>query len=110
MALLLFALSSAAIVWCWNRIFEPVRLRAVLTLWLLCAAYMSPTLVTQRVDLPANLAFVAYPWHATGGHAVKANTGIVFTQIAPWTRAARDAIRAGEAPLWNRYAASGAPL
>lgn len=106
----LFVLASAAIVWTWNRCFEPVPQRVALALWLLCAAYQATTLFTPRVDIPGNLAFVAYPWQATGRPAVKANTGILFTQIAPWTRIARDELLAGDAPLWNRMSASGAPL
>jgi hypothetical protein len=106
----LFVLASAAIVLTWNRFFPPVTWRVALALWLLCAAYQATTLFTTCVDLPGNLAFVAYPWQATGRPAVKANTGILFTQIAPWTRIARDVLLSGNAPLWNRMSASGAPL
>jgi hypothetical protein len=107
---MLFAGASTVIVLLWNRLFTPVPLPVALLLWSICAAYLGSTLFTSRVDLPGNLAFVAYPWQATGRPPVKANTGIIFTQIAPWTRIARDAVRAGLVPLWNRYSASGAPL
>src|SRR5438309_270094 len=106
----LFVLASAAIVWTWNRFFQPVSWRVAIVLWLLCAAYQATTLFTPRVDIPGNLAFVAYPWKATGRPAGNANTGILFTQIAPWTRIARDVLLSGNAPLWNRMSASGAPL
>jgi hypothetical protein len=106
----LFVLASVAIVWTWNRFFPPVPWRVAIALFLLCGAYQATTLFTARVDLPGNLAFAAYPWQATGRPAVKANTGIVFTQIAPWTRIARDALLSGNAPLWNRMSASGTPL
>jgi hypothetical protein len=106
----LFVLTSAAIVWTWNRFFPPVPWRVAIALWLICAAYQATTLFTPRVDLPGYLAYAAYPWQATGRPAVKANTGILFTQIAPWTRIARDALLSGNAPLWNRTSASGAPL
>ena len=39
--------------------------------------------------------------------AVRANTGIVFTQLVPWTRIARDELLHGRMPLWNRTSASG---
>ncbi|MEO6487412.1 MAG: hypothetical protein ABIO78_05655, partial [Thermoanaerobaculia bacterium] len=110
LTVVLFALISAGIVLTWNRFFRPVPWRVAIILWLLCAAYQGPSLFTARVDVPGNLAFVAYPWQATGRPPVKANTGILFTQIAPWTRIARDMVRAGEVPLWNRASASGAPL
>jgi hypothetical protein len=105
-----FAIISAALVVAWNRAFRAVPWSVALTLWLLCAVYQGTTLLTDRVDLPANLAFVAYPWAATERPAVQANTGILFTQIAPWSRIARDILLTGEAPLWNRASASGAPL
>jgi hypothetical protein len=110
LTIMLFVLASAAIVAAWNRFFQPVPWRLAISLWLVCAAYQGTTLFTPRVDVPGNLAFVAYPWQATGQPAVKANTGILFTQIAPWSRIARDSVRGGEAPLWNRTSASGAPL
>ena len=110
LTIFLFLLASVAIVLTWNRFFQPVRWSVAVVLWCFCAAYQGTTLFTPRVDVPGNLAFVAYPWQATGRPAVKANTGILFTQIAPWSRIARDIVRAGEAPLWNRTSASGAPL
>jgi hypothetical protein len=108
--LLLFAFASASVAWLWNRACTPVEPRIVLLLWLVCVAYLSPTLCTHRVGLPGGLAFVAQPWQALGRLPVRANTGIVFTQLAPWTRVARDAVLHGEMPLWNRFAASGTPL
>lgn len=106
----LFAVSGIVLVWSWNRFFEPVAPRVALALWLICAAYGAGALFTPKVDPPGGLAFVAYPWQAMQRPAAKANTGIVFTQIVPWTRAARDAIRSGDAPLWNRNSAAGSPL
>src|SRR5205814_9131344 len=60
--------------------------------------------------LPAGLANNLYPWRSLNRPSVNANSGIVITQLAPWTRVARDALLRGELPLWNRNAASGAPL
>ena len=104
----LFLGGCVAIAATWNRFFDPVPWRIVVLFLLIVSAYEATTLFTSRVDLPANLAFVTDPWKATGAAPAMANTGIVFTQIAPWTRVARDAILAGEWPLWNRYAACGA--
>lgn len=106
----LFALASAAIVAAWNRWFERVPWRIALLLWLVCAAYQAETLFTNRVDLPGALAYRVQPWESLNRRAPNANTGIVFTQLAPWTRAARDALLRGEMPLWNRDAACGGPL
>jgi hypothetical protein len=106
----LFAGTSVAIAAIWNRFFTPVPPRIALVLWLVCTAYQATTLFTPDVDLPGNLAYAAFPWKAAGGRTVHANTGIVFTQLAPWTRVARNAIASGELPLWNRFSACGAPL
>lgn len=106
----LFAIVSCGIVLIWNRSFAPVSWRVVTLFLLLVSGYQAQTLFTRKVDVPGNLAFVAYPWRALNRPPVRANTGIVFTQIAPWTRVARDAVLQGDAPLWNRYSASGAPL
>ena len=84
--------------------------RYLLLFVLLTLAYQSRTVFTSKVDVPGNLAFVAYPWKALNRPTVRANTGIVFTQLVPWTRIARDELLRGHMPLWNRTAASGAPL
>ena len=108
--LLLFVLGTAGVAFVWNRLFSPVPWRVTGIFGLAVVLFLAPTLFTSRVDIPANLAFVADPWKATDGEAVRANTGIVFTQIAPWTKVARESIARGDLPLWNRTSASGAPL
>jgi len=110
LTLILAAAASVAIAAGWNRWFPRVPWKIVALFGLLCAAYQAQTLLTNRVDLPGNLAFHAYPWKAVDAPAARANTGIVFTQLAPWTRIARDELKAGAMPLWNRHSAGGAPL
>ncbi|MDQ3283263.1 MAG: YfhO family protein [Acidobacteriota bacterium] len=110
LAALLFLLTCAAIAAIWNRWFTPLPRRIAVTFVLLTSVYCAPTLFTNRVDVPARLANVAYPWKATGVAPVNANTGIVFTQLVPWTRNAREQLLHGELPLWNRNSAAGAPL
>jgi len=100
---------SMAIALCWNRFFPRVPWRIVAILWVICAAYQAETLFTKRVDVRGVVAGV-YPWKAAGFEEKPSNTGIVFTQLAPWTRNARDQLKAGKLPLWNRNSASGAPL
>src|SRR5438270_173120 len=107
---ILFALASAAIVAAWNRWFERVPRKIAVLLWMIVAAYQAETLFTNRVDVPGALAYRVQPWQSLDRRAPNANTGIVFTQLAPWTRVARDSLRRGELPLWNRAAASGGPL
>jgi hypothetical protein len=89
---------------------RPVPWRIVLLFAAIVIAYESPSLFTGRVDFPGQLAFNAFPWKASSRPPVHANTGIVFTQLGPWTETARRAILSGEWPLWNRNSASGMPL
>jgi hypothetical protein len=110
LTLLLFAAGAAAMAVIWNRWFRPVPWKFVALFWLLCAGYQAQTLFTARVDVPGGLAFHAWPWKVIDAPAAKANTGIVFTQLAPWTRIARDELKSGAMPLWNRHSAGGAPL
>jgi hypothetical protein len=110
MAFLIFAATAIVAVFLWNRFFTRVSLAIALLFFLITSVYLRHTLFTPRVDVPGNLAYVAYPWKASGRHTVNANTGIVFTQLAPWTRVARRSIEQGELPLFNRFSAAGSPL
>lgn len=110
LTLVIFAAASAAIAALWNRWFLSVPWRITALFFVLCALWQAETLFTTRVDVPGNLAFHAYPWKAIDAPAANANTGIVFTQLAPWTRIARDELLSGSLPLWNRHSAGGAPL
>lgn len=77
--------------------------------WLVVAGYHCDTLFTHEVEL-RGAAFNVYPWKTLQRPVVQANTGIVFTQLGPWTEAARQSLRHGELPVWNRFAACGGPL
>lgn len=110
LALVLFVLAACGMAAAANRVFRPVSWRMVALLAGIVCLYECVPLFTPSVDFPGTLAYHAYPWKATGHEGVRANTGIVFTQLAPWTRVARDLILAGEAPLWNRKVAAGTPL
>jgi hypothetical protein len=109
LAIVLFLAAAGVLVALSNRVFTPVSPRLAALLLAIICLYEGAALFTPRVDFPA-AAYPAYPWKALGRAPLPANTGIVFTQLAPWTRAARDQILAGELPLWNRDSAAGAPL
>jgi len=102
-ALLLFLFLSGATAWLWNRLFRPVSWRLVALMLAIIAAYEGPALFTARVDFPGALAYNADPWRATGREPAAANTGIVFTELGPWTESARRAILAGEWPSWRAW-------
>ncbi len=97
--LVVFLAFAVAIAAAWNALFAKVPWRYTILFIAIVCAYQSTTLFTPRVDFPADLSFVTYPWKAIRELHATANTGIVLTQIGPWTRVARDAIRSGEWPL-----------
>jgi len=109
-ALVLFLLFAGAIVLAWNRSFERIPTAVTLLFFTIVLVYQASTLFTNRVDVPGGLAAAVYPWKADVHPQIRTNTGIVPTQLVPWTRVARDAILSGEWPLWNRDSASGSPL
>src|SRR5260370_23792150 len=110
LTLLLFVATVCFIAVAANRVFRRVPWRMVALLAGIACLYECVPLFTPGVDFPGTLAYHAYPWKATGREGVRANTGIVFTQLAPWTSLARDLILSGDVPLWNRRVAAGAPL
>jgi len=110
LTLLIVAAASAAMAALWNRWFLSVPWRITGLFFVLCALWQAETLFTGKVDVPGNLAFHAWPWKAVDAPPANANTGIVLTQLAPWTRIARDELTSATLPLWNRHSAGGAPL
>jgi hypothetical protein len=109
-ATLIFIAVSLALVFAWNALFRPVPWRFVLAIYAAIFLYQGETLFTRKVDLPGALAYKAYPWKALGRAPVNANTGIAFQQLIAWTETAREIVKAGELPLWNRRIGSGTPL
>ena len=94
----------------WSRFFRPLPPRALLLIALGVTFYQSETLFTSRIDVPGDLAYSVDPWKASGTKAAHANSGIVLTQMIPWTQTARESIAKGELPLWNRGIGAGSPL
>lgn len=109
-ATLIFIAVSLALVVAWNALFRPVPWRVVLAIYAAVFIYQGETLFTRKVDLPGALAYRAYPWKALPRKPVSANTGIAFQQLIAWTETAREIVKGGEAPLWNRRIGSGTPL
>lgn len=110
LTVVIFLAASAAVAASWNRFFPRVGWPVVALFLALTALHQAETLVTNRVAIPGVSSFSPYPWKIDDAPVVRANTGIVFTQLAPWTRIARDQVLSGTMPLWNRHSAGGAPL
>jgi hypothetical protein len=110
LATALFFAITAAIVLVWRRLFSAVPGRIILILWAAVCLYQAETLFTGKVDMPGRLLFHAYPWKSLGREPVRANTGTTMTVLIPWVETARETLRSGELPLWNRRLGCGAPL
>src|SRR4051812_18007066 len=89
LTLVLFLAASAAIAAAWNRFFPRVPWRIVVLFVALVAVHQGETLFTEKVAIPGISRFSPYPWKIIDAPPVRANNGIVFTQLAPWTRIAR---------------------
>jgi len=109
-ATLIFAAVSLAVVLAWNALFRPVPWRVIAGIYVAIALYQGETLFTQKVDLPGGLAYRVYPWKALNREPARANTGIAFQELIAWTETAREIVKSGEVPLWNRRLGAGTPL
>lgn len=110
LTLVMFAAASAAIAALWNRWFRSVPWAIVGLFVALPALHQAETLFTDKVAIPGASRFSPSPWKLDDAPPVLSNNGIVFTQLAPWTRIARDQLLSGTMPLWNRHSAGGTPL
>jgi hypothetical protein len=106
----LFLFLALLIALAWNHWFTRVEWRYVALFVLLVSSYQARTLFGSKVDIPAQLAYHTQPWSSLGKRGVDANTGIVFTELAPWLMSARRSLFAGVMPLWNRAIGCGSPL
>jgi len=110
MATVLFFAVTFVLVLAWNRLFGRVPWRAVLGIWLAISLYQGETLFTNKIDVPARFAYHVYPWKALGREPVNVNTGLVLREMVAWTETAREIVKSGEAPLFNRRLGAGTPL
>lgn len=109
MTIILFATASAGIFFLWNRFFEPVPLRVAVLLWLVCAAYEAPTLLTQRVDnrhaLPRAFFVKSFDVEPDFGRAARLTTTIAEFRHRAVVDHIPDRVRSAVPEL-----ASGGPL
>jgi hypothetical protein len=110
MATVLFFASTLALVLVWNALFRPVPWSVVFGIWLLISVYQGETLFTSKIDVPARFAYQVNPWKSLRRPPATVNTGLALREMIPWTSAAREILKSGEAPLWNRRLGAGTPL
>ena len=112
MALIVYCITSAWLLWLSHRFIVPLSRRAVAFLFCLPFVLVGPALVTGRVYAPIDKAYLDVPLSQ-----VKAEYGIgdphnpatadIASQMIPWRHAVREAYARGEWPLWNPYILSG---
>jgi len=98
-----------------RRFVSPIRWTAAAFLLLGPFLLMGRALCTAGVYAPLDIAYNDYPLAAlreTSGIGPGHNPTLsdVAYQEIPWRKAAREAIKTGRLPLWNRFLLAGEPL
>jgi hypothetical protein len=111
-ALLLYAVTAAFLLYLIHRYVTPLSRAAAVILFLLPFAFTGPALLTDRVYAP-----VDHPWEMVPLNWMKADYGLtsahngylsdVALQMVPWRAAVRRSLAQGEWPLWNRFILAG---
>jgi len=112
MPLLLYLLSSAALLWLAHRFVRPVSRGVAVVLVLVPFAFCGWALLTNRVYAPVDLPYESEPLRALkGAYGIEnVSTGMhtdVYTEFLPWRHSARRSLARGEWGLWNPFAMSG---
>lgn len=84
-----------------------------LALGALCAANLAAFgryWLAGQTLLPYDLLGTLAPWRAAGSVPQNGMLGDVLIQYTPWRSLYREALRAGELPLWNPYTLGGMPF
>lgn len=93
------------------------RVRPVIAIFLSLAPFLltGKAMLTAGVYAPLDIAYQAHPLAAHRGEMGVGKTrspilGDVVYQEIPWRKAAREAMKNGRLPLWNRFQLAGEPL
>jgi hypothetical protein len=112
MALALYLVVTAALLFVWSRFVQRISIAAAIVLVALPLLFTGRAMFTNRVYAPADLSFMQEPLraHATD-YGVEKPHNILLSdlhcQILPWQRAVRYALANGEWPLWNPFILAG---
>ena len=115
MIALLYAATSAFILWLVRRLVSPISLVAAIILVLLPLLFVAKAVLTDAVYAPVDLPYETEPLKPLRQiHGVEpprnGNLGDIAWQLIPWRAAVRDALARGEWPLLNRHMLSGEVL
>lgn len=112
MALALYVVVAAAILFFWSRRIVAISLGFAIALLLLPLTFTGRALLTNRVYAPIDLPFQYEPLRshaAQFGVATPHTIGLsdLHAQMIPWQKAFRHALAEGEWPLWNPFILCG---
>jgi hypothetical protein len=95
-----------------RRWFAPLPWSVVGIASSLALLFLHGAVFTTKVPVPVDEVMRGYPYRGIVGAVTPRNplTNDTVKQILPWMQVAREELRNGRAPLWNRYHFSGYPL
>jgi len=112
MALALYTIVAAALLYASHRYIRPLSLVAAATLFLLPFVFTGRALLTSRVYGPVDLPYTSQPlnWMKEEygiGAMHNALLSDIYGQMIPWRKAVQWSLARGEWPLWNPFILSG---
>ena len=115
LAILLYLVTSVALIALWRRFVRPMSNAAALILILLPFCFTGRALLSGRVYAPLDMPFMSEPLQD-----YKPDFGIdqahngwlsdLYMQMIPWQSAVRQTLAHGDWPLWNRHMLAGTIL
>lgn len=114
-AILLYLLTSVALIALWRRFVRPMSNAAAIVLFLLPFCFTGRALITGHVYAPIDLPFMSEPLkdYKSDFGLDKPHNGWLsdlYMQMIPWQSAVREALAHGNWPLWNRHMLAGSIL
>jgi len=111
-ALLLYLVTTIALIACWRRFVQPMSRTAAIVLVLLPLCFTGRALLTGKVYAPIDLPFMSEPLNAYAAEfgVPKVHNGTLsdlYCQIIPWRSAVRTAFAHGQWPLLNPFMLCG---
>jgi len=111
MALLLYAVTAAALLWLSHRYVTPLDRISAAILFLLPFCFAGKALLTGGVYAPVDLIYVAPPFSGMkalmGVSHINGYLSDVVCQMLPWRAAVRNVVMERVWPLWNPFIFSG---
>jgi hypothetical protein len=112
MALALYTIVAAALLYASHRFVRPLSLVAAAVLFLLPFVFTGRALLTSRVYGPVDLPYTSQPlnWmkeEYSIGAMHNALLSDIYGQMIPWRKAVQWSFAHGEWPLWNPFILSG---